>query len=279
VQLGAPGRALLSGRVELAEGNLPFEFEALETDGGWQLRLQSAPAPIRVEHALAAFRLHQDSLLGALDLDADLHALAFGDEPLLSTLRGDVALRIAPGELRGISILRATLRALDDALGRGLLERLRLPTRERPLSHDLEAHDTDAFESLSASFTIFDGVAHTSDFRFVTPGYTFTMGGTIELAGLGLDASGEMRLGSGLTSALARGIGMEQLPLMHEFVIPIPRLRGTLLDPDPELDASALWHLLTGALPGVRQGGELLNKGKDEAVDLFEAVGRRLSPR
>jgi hypothetical protein len=105
------------------------------------------------------------------------------------------------------------------------------------------------------------------------------MEGAIELAGLGLDASGEMRLGSGLTSALARGIGMEQLPLMHEFVIPIPRLGGTLLDPDPELDASALWHLFTGALPGVRQGGELLNKGKDEAVDLFEAVGRRLSPR
>lgn len=279
------GRAELAGRFELPRGELSLKLTAEQAGGVWQLALESETNEARVEHALEALWLEQKAIAGALELDVALAAELLADTSPVDTLHGNVTLGIAPGEMLGVSILSATLRSLDRALGRGLLERLPVAGPKVPLRKGLDEHDTEEIESLSASFAISRGVARTHELLLVTKGYTFTMRGAIHLAGLGLDAVGELRLGTALTQALAGQLGMKKLPLMRELVIPIPRLGGTVMDPDPELDVSVIWRLVTGQLPGAgvlqggtQEAGQLLRQGGEGAGQFFRKMGDRIGP-
>jgi hypothetical protein len=88
------------------------------------------------------------------------------------------------------------------------------------------------------------------------------MQGRIDLEDLGLDARAELVLGDELSLAIAQAVGLERIPLVKGFVIPIPRLGGTLTDPKPEPDFAFLIRALTANLPG-RKAVEQWLKGAD----------------
>jgi hypothetical protein len=201
-----------------------------------------------------------DTLYGPLDIDANLTGTLLGESGFLKALGGRARFEIAPGKLKGISILEATLKQFDQIRGGGLLRGLLM--QGQGLAPRMERYYRDDFIVLSASLDLNRGIASTPDLRMLTEGYEFTMQGDIDLADLGLDARGEIKLGMELMDSIAKSVGLEKLPLMQPIVIPIPRLRGTVSDPKPEPDFTYLVRALTSNIPGVR-GVQQLLKGLD----------------
>ena len=127
----------------------------------------------------------------------------------------------------------------------------------------------DGFDRLSATLDLRDGKAHTQDFRLVTPFYEVRLAGAIALADLGLDAKGEIALGSELAGALLGDLPLAKLAPKQLLVIPLPAIRGTLVEPEPEPDWRMLERALLGNLGGVVEG----------AGDLLKGVGKGLLGR
>jgi hypothetical protein len=234
--------------AEIGGQSIPVQAEVRAMGAAWDTRVTVAARGVEAAHLLAALGGPGDKLEGPLELDADVGgSMAGGDT--LSRLAGTVRFAIRPGVLHGVSILEATLGALDRAQT-GLLRPLGMPGRR--LHPDLERYSGDRFESMSATLAIEGGAARTQDFRLVATGYVFTMRGTIRLADLGLDAQGEIALGEGLTGTLLGLVGGGRRG--PGLVIAIPRLRGTLTDPQPTVDASVFWRSLAGSAQSVGEG-------------------------
>jgi hypothetical protein len=244
--------------AEIGGQEIPVQAEVQGVGGAWQTRVTAAAEQVETAQLLAALGGPADRLEGPLEFDADL-AGSLAGERALTQLGGGLRFAIRPGRLRGVSILQATLEALDRAQS-GLLRPVGLSGATRPLAPSLRSHYGDRFESMSATLTLEGGLAKTRDFLLVAPGYEFRMRGVIRLADLGLDAEGEIALGEGLTASVLGLAGARQRrgPGM---VIAIPRLEGTLTDPKPTVDASVFWRSLLGTAESVGQGVEDVVRG------------------
>ena len=182
-----------------------------------------------------------------LDFDGDVTSELVGETNFMRSLGGTTRFRIAPGRLKGTSILEATLLRFDEVGRSGPLGRLLSP--RGGVAPRMKRFYRDDFELLSANLALEGGVAHTENLRLKAEGYEFTMTGRIDLVDLGLDARGEILLGQDLMQAMVASVGLKALPV-QPIVIPIPRLRGTATDPKPEPDFRFLLKALTGNLPG-----------------------------
>ena len=228
---------------------IPVQAEILGVGAAWDTRVTLSAREVETAPLLAALGGPGDKLEGPLELDADVGGSLVGDDPL-SRVSGTARFAIRPGVLHGVSILEATFGAIDRAQT-GLLRPLGLA--DKRLQPGFTEHYGNRFESMSATLAIEGGRAKTRDFQLVAPGYVFTMRGTIQLADLGLDAEGEIALGEALTGTLFGLVGGRHRS-GPGLVIAIPRLRGTLTDPQPTVDASVFWRSLLGSVQSVGEG-------------------------
>ena len=264
----ASGDALTAQGLDLVAGGEALGVDAELRDLDGELRWGARSTARRKDanalmHALAG---KPDVLFGTLGFDADLGGRLAGAQPALESAQGRVRFDVSPGELRGTSMLEATLRALHLLGAGGALGRL-LPGLSRPKG--MERYTGDGFDRLSATLDLRDGKAHTQDFRLVTPFYEVRLAGAIALADLGLDAKGEIALGSELAGALLGDLPLAKLAPKQLLVIPLPAIRGTLVEPEPEPDWRMLERALLGNLGGVVEG----------AGDLLKGVGKGLLGR
>jgi hypothetical protein len=243
--------------LETAGERLPVELEITELDGDWRYRVRAAGSQMDSNELLTGIAGRPDTLYGLLDFDGDLTGTLAGAAGFLRTLGGRTRFRVAPGKLKGISILEATLTQFDQIGAGGPLERLLRP--RGGLAPRMRQYYKDDFLQLGASLVLDRGVASTKDLRLRTDTYEFTMQGRIDLADLGLDAQGEITLGQELMQEIARSVGLERIPLLQPIVVPIPRLRGTVTDPKPEPDFGFLVRALTGNLPGAKGVQKLID--------------------
>lgn len=170
---------------------------------------------------VAAFGGDRDRLSGPLDLDARLSGpLAAGE--ILRELRGGVSLRIAPGRLRKVSLLKAAFAAAGGVQA----------ARGKP-SEALGRYTGDEFQSLSGHFRLAGGSARTDDLRLVYPGYAAALEGRIGLTDRALDLRGALELDPEADRALAAGPGRQR-------TIPLARVGGTLDSPELTLSNEAL---------------------------------------
>ncbi len=245
--------------LETAGQRLPVEAELTDLDGDWRFRVRAKGEQLDSDLLLTKVAGRPDTLHGPLDLDGDLFGALAGQVSPLRSLGGRTRFRVAPGKLKGISILEATMKQFELLGGRGVAGLLGGPlVPRRGFAPALSDYYKDDFLVLSASLTLKGGVASTNDLHLLTEGYEFKMQGKIDLEDLGLDARGEIKLGEELTRSIARIVGLQEMPLMQAIVIPIPRLRGTVSDPRPEPDFSFLLRALTGNLPGAKGVQKLL---------------------
>jgi hypothetical protein len=211
---GIAGRELRA-RLGGQEAPLTFALDGLAEAPTVRLatRLEDADSSALV----AALGGDRERLSGPLDLEADLRAPLAGPKPPLAALEGEVSLRIAPGRLRKMSLLRAAFETPGAAAASGGGDALR-------------RHYGDEFESLSGHFRIRDGEAHTEDLRLVYEGYTAELRGSIGLADRALDLRGDLTLDE---AALGSGGAGRR-------TIPLASVTGTLDEPRVALTREAL---------------------------------------
>ena len=160
-----------------------------------------------------------DTLYGPLELDLDL-AGGLGGDPLQS-LTGTVDFGVEPGRLVGVSLLRAVFDRLGTA--GSLVVNLGKVFGGR----DLQRFYGDEFELLSGALTLRDGIAHANDLTLRYRGYAVRLEGTLALADLGLDMSGELTLHEELDAAIAQELSLSDYQ-PRQRVVPLARVGGTL---------------------------------------------------
>ena len=205
-------------RATLGGQEAPLRFALGPLGEAPRLRLATRLEDADSSALVAAFGGDRERLSGPLDLEADLAAPLGGGQPPLAGLAGDVSLRIAPGRLRKVSLLRAAFETAGAA-----------KAVDRGDRDALQRHYGDEFESLSGRFRIRGGVAHTDDLRLVYQGYTAELQGSIGLADRALDLRGSLTLDEDLGAA---GAGRRTIPLAS--------VTGTLDDPRVSLTREAL---------------------------------------
>lgn len=173
---------------------------------------------------VAAFGGKRDAIEGPLDLDARLEGRLGGRRSLLATLSGHAALRIAPGRLRGVALLRTALdtaaRVGEPAAGDSALERA---------AGAAERARDDRFESLAGRFDVARGVARTDDLRLAYPDYAVELRGSVGLADRALDLTAALAVAPAAGTPGARGRS-----------VPLASVGGTLDAPKVELTRAAL---------------------------------------
>lgn len=242
-----------------SSGSAPLGLELGELGRQWAFRLTTDVAGLEANDFLTNVAGRRDLLHGPLSLDADLRGNLAGETSFRDALEGRVTFRVAPGRLRGISIFEATFRRHDEGRAGGFLRRLELPGLKTPLASRLERYYGDSFDSLSATLDLGRGVAHTRNFLLRTPFYSFEMQGSIRLDDLALDARGQLNLGKDVMASIAGDAGIPDV--FPGLALPLPDIRGTLTDPEPQADWGHFWATLVSNLPGIR---------------LLEKVGRKL---
>ncbi len=212
---------------------------------------------------VAALGGDRERLSGPLDLDARLAGPLGGDEPPLPALTGDVTLRIAPGRLRKVSLLRSAFEAAGGAAD--------------PDAARLDRYGGDAFESLSGSFRIAGGAARTDDLRLVYGGYQAELRGSVGLADRALDLRGTLVVDPEADVALGAAAGRGRR-------IPLASVTGTIDEPQVSLTREALAGVAAAYAGDERRRekwrrklderlGEGRGKGVLEAVDkLLESM-------
>ncbi len=225
----------------LPGGVLPLEVVVDDLAGDWRFRVRTKGSGVEANDLLGALG-RPDLLYGPIAVDADLQGSFVGEKSFRDRLAGRVALRIAPGRLRGISLFEAVFRRAEapDGGSRGRVGR------------SLERFYSDGFDSLETHLQLADGVARTDDLRLESTYYAYSLNGSIRLADLGLDARGEMVLGRDVVASL---FAWSRIPLpgvLSGVTIPLPAIRGTLTDPQPEVDWRHFWRTLFANVPGRR---------------------------
>jgi AsmA protein len=225
-ELIADGDTLLSRDLvaELGGQSLPLDLrvKGLRGTPRWTLRgvLEGADA-----NALAsAWAGTPDTLFGTLYFDAELAAPAGGDRALLDALTGKLALRIEPGRLRGVSLLRTAI----DSIG-PLAEAALLAGQLRGGS-TLQRFFDDEFTSLTATFQVRDGRARTRDLQLVYRLYQINLQGDLGLADGALDLTGTLTMFEDEDSG---GAPVRKI----RRVLPLAAVRGTFRKPRVAIEA------------------------------------------
>jgi len=173
-------------------------------------------------------------------LDADLESLLARPEAPLAGARGRVAFATGRGRFPGISPLRLAFASL----GRVGVAAQALAAGQRKL----EPFEGDRFDSLSGSFQIAEGRAHTDDFALRYPGYALGLRGWLGLVDQRLELTGSLSLSESVRVALGSdGSGGPR-------VLPLARVGGTVSDPKVEIEPDAALALASDLALGGRRG-------------------------
>lgn len=239
-------------RASFAGEEAPLALELEDLAGAPRLRVAGKLKGADSSALVAALGGDRELLSGPLDLDADLRAPLGDADSMLASANGDVALRIAPGKLRNVSLLEKAFRTAQLAQaargGRG--------------ADALRRHYGDEFESLSGRFRIRDGRARTDDLELVYASYSAALRGEIGLADRSLDLRGELRISEELDAALGSGAGRAR-------TIPLARVEGTIDDPQVTLTREAL-----AGVAAAYAGDERRRKKWEERLDERLGEGR-----
>ncbi len=218
--LVADGDVLVSRDLvaTFAGQRLPLELQVdgLAATPRWTLRGGLAGADA---NALAsAWVGAADTIYGTLFFDAELGAPAAGDRALLEALGGKIALRIEPGRLRGVSLLRTAIDSLGPVAEAALL------AGQLRGGSTLQRFYDDEFTSLTGTFRVRDGRARTEDLQLVYRHYQINLRGDVGLADASLDFSGT------LTMFDDERAGVSGAPRIRR-VLPLAAVRGTASKP------------------------------------------------
>jgi hypothetical protein len=228
------GRGLLAA---VAGQEAPVTLHLRDLAGAPRLELATRLQGADSSALVAALGGDRDLLAGPLDLDAALAAPLGGERPPLAALAGDVSVRIAPGRLRRVSLLR-------EAFEEARIVRPRDGAGERAYG--------DEFESLSGRFRIRDGEARTDDLRLEYGDYTAELRGSVGLADRALDLRGTLLVD-------------EELAQSGRRTIPLASVTGTLDDPRVALSQEALAGL-AAAYTGDERRREKWERKLDERL-------------
>jgi uncharacterized protein involved in outer membrane biogenesis len=222
-----------------------------------------------------------DTLYGPLGLDLELDGALTGDP--IASLRGRIDFGVEKGRLVGVSLLRAVFDRMGSAgsaalnLGRAFGGR------------DLQRFYGDEFQLLRGALRVRDGVAHADDLRLEYQGYAVRLEGTLGLADLALDMSGELGIGEELDAAIARELRVADYT-PRQRVVPLTRVRGTLDEPEVRVD-SKVAAAFGAAYASDAYAGKLREKAEEKlgpgAGDLLDRglgalegiLGGRSAPR
>jgi AsmA-like C-terminal region/Domain of Unknown Function (DUF748) len=209
-------------RASLAGQEAPITLRVADLAGAPRFRLGARLERADSSALLGALAGNREILSGPLDLTADLGGPLAGPAPLLQAIAGTVDLRIAPGRLRNVSLLRTafrTARVAESARGKD--------------GSQLDRYYSDEFESLAGRFRVADGKARTDDLRLVYGGYSADLRGGIGLEDRALDLRGSLTLEPEVDSALVGGSGRRR-------TIPLASVKGTVEDPQVALTPEAM---------------------------------------
>ena len=240
------------------------------------VRLDAEGRGLVTETLLHALGADQETLSGPLDFDADLVVpLASGASPL-DLARGTATWSIAPGRVKGVSLLRSTFDTLGSFTDVALLAGKSFGGKT------LQRFYGDAFDRASATLRLSDGIVRTDDLRLDYRDYRAELAGTVRLADRALDMRGQLVLFETIDRALADASGAPapQTARAVDRVIPLAAVSGTLDDPKVDLTRAAVVALTESALD---RGGRLdrvrqkvddkLGTGAGDAViDVLEGI-------
>ena len=226
-RLSAEGDRFVGERLlaRIGEFEAPVALRATELFDEPRVALDAVVEDAESATLVAALSGDADFLTGPLDLEAHLTATAAA---ALETLSGDVAFEIAPGRMRGVSLLQ---RAVESA---GLLGGAALDAASEEGAR-LGRFYEDEFESLGGTVRVRGGVAHTDDLRLVYRHYAVALRGDVALEGLALDMSGTLTIDEELDAALR---GEEDGG--RRRVVPLARVGGTVESPRVRLSPEAI---------------------------------------
>ena len=278
LQLTPPGRdpiaasgALLArgDRVESealtltsAGQTLPVELELWDFAGpagpaAARYRVRSEFRDAEANELLTAFAALPSVLYGATALGADLSGPLGGEVSLVESIAGTVELRVEPGRLHSVSLLRGVFAELG-TLGDAAL--LLGATRGGSTLQRLYGDD---FERLSGTFRVADGRARTDDLQLVYRDYRVDLRGGLGLSDQRLDFAGTLTIEPDLEGADASGAGDAQAR-----VIPLAGVTGTLDQPRVRITREAALQLaaLLQGDPDMRRRRSKLEEKIDEEL-------------
>ncbi|MGH0033175.1 MAG: AsmA family protein [Myxococcota bacterium] len=256
-RLRADGKALVSEALVARAAGQSVDLDARLDDLFGAPRWQVAAAAKDADSNAVVGQLFgkPDTLFGPLGLDATLRGTTGGD--LLQALQGRVDFGIVDGKLAGVSLLKA----VTDRLG--AVGNLALDLGRAFGGRDLQRFYGDEFELLTGVLDIRDGVARTDDLRFVYQGYVATLRGTLGLADLALDMTGDLTIQPELDAEIAQELNLPDGYEPRSRVIPLAAVRGTLDAPKVRLADGAAVRVAS-AYASSGYGGELRDRVEGE---------------
>ncbi len=188
--LEAVGAGLTSRDLvaELGGQALPLSLRVEDLFGAPRWWVEGVLADADANVVASAWAQTRDAIYGTLGLETALSAPVGGETPLLDALEGLVTLQIAPGRLRGVSLLRTATESI------GPLAETALLAGQLFGGSTLQRFYEDEFSSLAGSFAIRGGRAHTRDLRLVYRLYQIDLRGDLGLADGSLDLDGDLTL-------------------------------------------------------------------------------------
>ena len=241
--------------------SLDLRVDDLGGDPRWTLKsaLEAADANALV----SAWAQTPDTLFGTLFLDAKLGAPVGGERALLDTLRGEVSLRIEPGRLRGVSLLRSATDSI------GPLAEVALLASQIHGGSTLKRFFDDEFTALAGTFRVRNGRATTRDLQLIYRTYQIDLRGELGLADGALDLDGTLTLFELDESGAA--------PVRRvRRTLPLAGIRGTVSKPKVAIAPEAALAWMVGLrAPGTRdpETGEV---APDQQSKLEREIDERL---
>ncbi len=222
-RLEGQGNALRGENLELrlAEQRFRIGLDVDDLAGTPRTRVRLDSDAVDAGKLVAGLSGKPSTLEGPLELAGDVRAPLAGTDELLRALAGKLTMKVSPGRLRGVSLLRSAFDALGSA-GRAA-ELLGKDKRGR-----LERFQKDSFETLAGSFDIRDGLARTDDLRLVYSDYQVDLRGVLGLVDQSLDFKGRLTVFEDLDRALAEGVAGEAPPRGVKRELPLAAVKGTL---------------------------------------------------
>jgi AsmA protein len=265
-RLEGQGNALVGQNLELrlAEQVFRIDLRVEDLTGEPRSRLQLASESADAGKLIAGLSGKPSTLEGPLTLKGDVSAPLSDPEAVLSTMSGDLAVNVTPGRLRGVSFLRSTFDALGATGPLGDL--LRGKKRER-----VEKYQKDAFETLSGSFRVANGLARTDDLRLVYSDYQVDLAGVLGLVDRSLDFKGRLTLFEELDRTLAEGASGAAPARGVKRELPLAAVKGTLDSPRVVITPAVALEFAASYLAGGERMQKLERKLDEQ---LGEGVGK-----
>ncbi|MFK7896975.1 MAG: AsmA-like C-terminal region-containing protein [Myxococcota bacterium] len=261
------GDRLRTEALQVVAGDVTIELEGYLEDPLGASRYAFSGRTVgkpEVNSLLSALTSKTDTVFGPLQFEGDLSGTipevgSFRDS-MIGTLRFSVGEDVG-GRIKGVSLLKAVLDQVP-VLGGALLSK---PFRG---GRSVEDFFSDEFELMSGEFAVQDGALTAKTLRLAYQGYEASLTGSMQLADLSLDMTGDLLLNSDLVAVLVGAMGGDGTD-RQPIEIPLARVSNTLSDPKVAMTSRtlvALPRLLLQAtgLDRIREGlqeglGKILN--------------------